>query len=151
MRPIPATQTAIRTATGSAPESPGHTSTVASESHLSLKHRGRTCSCQENQGVVASYDAPGTFGNERRNQYNNPGFSDVDFSVVKNTRLSERFTLQLRAEMFNIFNYVNLAPVGAPQTGAGGTIGTTIGTFNGAPGIGPGEPFNTQFAGKIIF
>jgi hypothetical protein len=28
---------------------------------------------------------------------------------------------------------------------------TTIGSFNGAPGIGAGEPFNTQLALKIIF
>jgi hypothetical protein len=61
-------------------------------------------------------------------------------------------TLQLRAEMFNLFNRINLAPVGAPQTSAGGNSSTsTIGAFFGAPGIGPGEPFNTQFAGKIIF
>ena len=54
--------------------------------------------------------------------------------------------------MFNLFNHINLAPVGAPQTSAGGnTIGSTIGAFFGAPGIGPGEPFNVQFAGKIIF
>jgi hypothetical protein len=53
--------------------------------------------------------------------------------------------------MFNILNHTNLAPLGAPQTGSGGTIGSTIGAFFGAPGIGPGEPFNTQFVGKIIF
>ena len=95
--------------------------------------------------------APGTYGNERRNQFFNPGFSDVDFSVLKDTKVTERFTLELRAEMFNIFNRTNLAPIGAPQTSAGGAITSTIGTFFGAPGIGPGEPFNTQFAGKIIF
>ena len=27
----------------------------------------------------------------------------------------------------------------------------TIGDYNGAPGIGPGEPFNVQFALKLIF
>jgi len=27
----------------------------------------------------------------------------------------------------------------------------TIGDFNGAPGIGPGEPLNVQFAMKVIF
>jgi hypothetical protein len=27
----------------------------------------------------------------------------------------------------------------------------TIGDYNGAPGIGPGEPFNMQLALKIIF
>jgi hypothetical protein len=58
--------------------------------------------------------------------------------------------------MFNIFNHINLAPVGAPQTAAGIvgspiTIGSTIGAYFGAPGIGPGEPFNLQFAGKILF
>jgi hypothetical protein len=32
-----------------------------------------------------------------------------------------------------------------------GTVTDTIGDFNGAPGIGPGEPFNMQLALKIIF
>jgi hypothetical protein len=96
--------------------------------------------------------AAGQISNQRRNQYYNPGFSDVDFSVVKDTKISHGVTLQLRAEMFNLFNRINLAPVGAPQTSAGGNSSTsTIGAFFGAPGIGPGEPFNTQFAGKIIF
>jgi len=101
---------------------------------------------------AAFVDPPaGTFGTQRRNQFYNPGFSDVDFSIVKDTKITEHVDLQLRAEMFNIFNRVNLAPVGAPQTGAVASIGSTIGAFFGAPGIGPGEPFNTQFAGKIIF
>ncbi len=95
---------------------------------------------------------PGQISNQRRNQYFNPGFSDVDFSVVKDTKITHGVTLQLRAEMFNLFSSINLAPVGAPQTSAGGNASTsTIGAFFGAPGIGPGEPFNTQFAGKIIF
>src|SRR6266576_3418232 len=32
-----------------------------------------------------------------------------------------------------------------------GTVRDTIGDFNGAPGIGPGEAFNMQLAAKIIF
>ncbi|HLI76397.1 MAG TPA: TonB-dependent receptor, partial [Acidobacteriaceae bacterium] len=96
--------------------------------------------------------APGQYSNQRRNQFFNPGFEDVDFSIVKDTRIAERVSLQLRAETFNIFNRINLAPVGAPQTSSGGnSIGSTIGAFFGAPGIGPGEPFNVQFAGKFIF
>jgi hypothetical protein len=95
---------------------------------------------------------PGQISNQRRNQYYNPGFSDVDFSIIKDTKITSRVNFQFRAEMFNIFNRINLAPVGAPQTTAGGnSIGSTIGAFFGAPGIGPGEPFNVQFAGKIIF
>lgn len=96
--------------------------------------------------------APGQYSNQRRNQFYNPGFEDVDLSLIKDTHVTERVNLQLRAEMFNLFNRINLAPVGAPQTSAGGNvIGSTIGAFFGAPGIGPGEPFNVQFAGKIIF
>ncbi len=96
--------------------------------------------------------AAGTFATTRRNQFFNPGFEDMDVSVFKNTKLTERATLQLRVEMFNVFNRINLAPIGAPQTGEQGTtIGSTIGAFFGAPGIGPGEPFNMQIAGKIIF
>ena len=99
-----------------------------------------------------SEPAAGQISNQRRNQYYNPGFSDVDFSIVKDTKITGRVVLELRAEMFNIFNHINLAPVGAPQTSDGGNSSTsTIGAFFGAPGIGPGEPFNTQFVGKIIF
>lgn len=36
-----------------------------------------------------------------------PFFWDIDFSTIKNTKLSERFTLQFRAEFFNIFNHAD--------------------------------------------
>jgi hypothetical protein len=103
---------------------------------------------------TAAFEDPalGTYGTSRRGQYRNPGFSDVDLSVFKNTKITEWLTLQLRAEMFNVFNRINLAPAGQPSTSdSGGTIGSTFGTYFGAPGIGPGEPFNCQLAGKIIF
>jgi hypothetical protein len=96
--------------------------------------------------------ALGTYGTSRRGAYRNPGFADVDLSVFKNTKITERVALQLRVEMFNLFNRINLAPAGQPSTSdSGGTIGSTFGTYFGAPGIGPGEPFNTQLAAKIIF
>ena len=105
--------------------------------------------------------AAGTFGNLRRNQYFGPGFADVDLSVFKNTKISERLTIQLRAELFNLFNRNNFAspsisfaalPNGRfdPANGSA-TLTDTIGDANGAPGIGAGEPFNVQFGGKIIF
>jgi hypothetical protein len=85
-----------------------------------------------------------------RNKYYGPGFADVDFSVIKNIPITERFKIQLRAEMFNLFNRINLAS-GAGSVGANGVVSDTIGDFNGAPGLGPGEPFNMQLAAKIIF
>jgi hypothetical protein len=105
--------------------------------------------------------AAGTFGNTARNAYIGPGYGDVDFSVFKNTPLiGERVTTQFRVEMFNLFNRTNFAP--PLSNGSGGfnpnytydnalALTTTIGNFNGAPGIGAGEPFNTQLALKIIF
>jgi len=85
-----------------------------------------------------------------RNAFYGPGFGDVDVSVIKNIGITERMKLQLRAEMFNVFNRINLA-TGAGSVGSDGTVRDTIGDFNGAPGLGPGEPFNLQLAAKIIF
>ena len=96
--------------------------------------------------------APGTFGDFRRNQIYGPGFASVDLSVFKNIPITERVKLQLRAEMFNLFNRVNLVSVsGAFSLSGGGIANDTAGDFFGAPGIGPGEAFNMQLAGKIIF
>jgi hypothetical protein len=101
----------------------------------------------------AFVNAPaGTFGTSSRNGYYGPGFADVDFSVVKNTNITERVKAQFRIELFNLFNRTNLAP--PSNTCCGGNFGQssdTIGDFFGAPGIGPGEPFNMQLALKILF
>ena len=92
----------------------------------------------------------GAFGTLARNKFYGPGFGDVDLSVFKNFRITERVRVQLRAEMFNLFNRVNFA-TGTGAVNGDGTVRDTIGDFNGAPGIGPGEAFNTQLAAKIIF
>jgi hypothetical protein len=113
--------------------------------------------------------APGTYGTLPRNYLYGPGYASTDFSVIKNTKITERVNVQLRMEMFNLFNRKNLAP---PSSGCGtvgpstsplqsdrvcsagsglGVTADTIGDFNGAPGIGPGEAFNLQLGVKIIF
>jgi len=89
-------------------------------------------------------------GDLSRNKFVGPGFADVDLSVIKNIPITERFKIQLRAEMFNLFNRKNLAS-GAGSVGSSGFVGDTIGDFNGAPGLGPGEPFNLQLVAKIVF
>jgi hypothetical protein len=89
-------------------------------------------------------------GNLSRNKFYGPSFKDVDFSVFKNIPITERVKIQLRAEMYNLFNRINLAS-GAGSVGSNGIVSDTIGDFNGAPGLGPGEPFNMQLVGKIIF
>src|SRR5262249_15985218 len=79
---------------------------------------------------------PGTYGNAGRNILIGPGFADLDFSVLKNTALTERVKLQFRAEFFNILNRANFgtpstivfssaSPAPAPTAGV---ITTTSGT-----------------------
>ena len=92
-----------------------------------------------------------TYSPTRRGQNYNPGYSAVDVAFMKNTPIVERVSTQFRVDVFNIFNRTNMAPVGFPSTGEGGTIGSTLGPYLGNPGIGPGEPLNAQFALKIIF
>ena len=86
-----------------------------------------------------------------RNKFYGPGYGSVDFSVIKDIPIKERFTLQLRAEMFNLFNRVNLASGPGSVDYGSGYVSDTIGDFNGAPGIGPGEAFNMQLGIKIKF
>jgi hypothetical protein len=101
--------------------------------------------------------ANGTYGNLGRNQIIGPGFGDVDLSLIKNLPLyKELVHAQFRVEMFNIFNRTNLAQPNnnSPNLGYGSSFGestSTIGVQYGAPGIGSGEPYNTQLAVKIIF
>jgi len=102
--------------------------------------------------------APNTWGSIARNSIYGPGFNNVDLSLFKNTPITERINTQLRAEIYNTFNRMNLASPGCSQlcnayfgNGGFGTIGSTIGSGNYSPGIGPGEPLNVQLALKIIF
>ncbi|HVO57427.1 MAG TPA: TonB-dependent receptor [Dongiaceae bacterium] len=95
--------------------------------------------------------APGTFGNSGRNAFYGPGYGAVDFSVVKDNNITERIKTQFRIEMFNLFNRVNLAPPSTTNGSGLGITADTIGDWNGAPGLGPGEAFNMQLALKIIF
>lgn len=48
-----------------------------------------------------------TEGNEIPDQFRNPGYADVDFTLKKVTTITERIKLELRIDTFNIFNRVN--------------------------------------------
>src|SRR5579863_7797629 len=96
----------------------------------------------------------GTFGDLGRDSIYGPGLRNVDFSVTKNTRLTERVNLQLRAEFFNIFNHPNFAlPAGSinPGVAPAGQISQTPDVAQGNPGLGGGGPRVVQLAAKFIF
>ncbi len=49
----------------------------------------------------------GTFGNAGRNILTGPGYSNTDIALVKRIKLSEIRNLELRGEVFNLFNRPN--------------------------------------------
>jgi hypothetical protein len=79
----------------------------------------------------AAWGAPAlfTFGNGARNPLYGPGRVNFDFSVFKNFALTEKFKLQFRTEMFNVFNHAQFdlpnTAIGSPNAGIiTGIVGT---------------------------
>jgi len=96
--------------------------------------------------------APGTFGNLARDALYGPGFKSVDVSLFKTTKLNGGTSLQLRLEVFNLFNTINWANPGSTLSSSTSFgIITNTRNANNAPGIGAGEPRNVQLAAKILF
>ena len=52
-------------------------------------------------------NAEGTFGNSGKNSLRGPKLFNMDFGLLKNTRINEHASVQFRAEFFNVFNNVN--------------------------------------------
>ena len=69
---------------------------------------------------------PGTWGNLGRGTYRGPGLATVDLSLFKDTAISERATLQFRAESFNLQNRANFASPNAIVF-SGGSISPSAG------------------------
>jgi hypothetical protein len=67
------------------------------------------------------------FGNARRGSLRGPAFYNTDFSIFKDFKLRERATLQLRAEIFNLFNTPQFAlPNPHVDTPTAGQITSTL-------------------------
>jgi hypothetical protein len=66
------------------------------------------------------------FGNAGRNILTAPGMWDLDYSVAKNTAITERIGLQFRCEVFNIMNHPNFGqPVNQLNSAQFGQITAT--------------------------
>jgi hypothetical protein len=67
--------------------------------------------CSAAVGAVTNpnFDPSAPFGNTRRNLLTGPGQKNVDISFIKFIPFGERFKGELRAELFNVFNWVNYA------------------------------------------
>jgi hypothetical protein len=111
----------------------------------------------QNRSVI--YDQGAAFGNLGRNVVIGPGFSNLDFALVKNTKITERLNWQIRADAFDLFNKANftqpVASVPAAQTlGAAIPATSTFGLITGGtrfPAGDGGTSRQIQLAMKLIF
>jgi outer membrane receptor protein involved in Fe transport len=89
-----------------------------------------------------------------RNQFLAPGFWDLDMNLQKNFAISERFKLQFRAELYNIFNhsnqYINFLNLDVSSM-VSPYVQTDKGGVTGYPGQATDERRNVQFALRMIF
>jgi hypothetical protein len=89
----------------------------------------------------------GELGNAARAPLYGPRFVNTDFSALKNFRLHEGYTLQFRAEFFNLFNhaqyYLSGGATGMQDLSSPSTFGVVNGTVN--------NPRVIQFALRLDF
>jgi hypothetical protein len=76
----------------------------------------------------------------KRNAFRGPGFWNIDTGLYKKIHFSEKYALQLRAEVFNLLNHANLyTDYGSPDVSSGNVLGFRDGRRN------------VQLAAKFIF
>jgi hypothetical protein len=110
----------------------------------------------------------GTVGNSNRNQLIGPGLTQWDMSLYKSTKITERLSVEIRWEVYNLLNHANfhyfpdnnvlgtcstvLAGGGCdPAEHAFGTIVKTSDVAAGNPVIAQGGPRNMNFSLRFTF
>jgi hypothetical protein len=87
-------------------------------------------------------------GNLGRNTFVGPNFFDMDMSLFKNFKITERVNFQFRAESFNLLNRTNFTLPG--NAGHNSIQDSLFGLAGGASGNGFG-PRELQFGAKLSF
>jgi hypothetical protein len=86
---------------------------------------------------IAPPSAGGFYGNAGRDTFIGPGLATWDFSALKETKIRERWSLQFRAEIFNLLNRANFntpnlilftPPKSTNPSGVSGTAGAITST-----------------------
>lgn len=80
---------------------------------------GITCSTLP----CAAGTTPSHFGDTGRNQFRGPGYFNMNLSVLRDFRMTERFTLEVRADAFG---FTNTPHFNNPNTGCPGSTGTCV-------------------------
>jgi hypothetical protein len=98
--------------------------------------------------------AYGTFGTLGRGVYSGPGLTEVDVSVLKNIAVSERVSLQFRAEFFNLMNHANYGSPNQTVFTNTGSAAAPVYSINPTAGLITTlatTPRQIQFGLKLMF
>jgi len=106
-------------------------------------------------------------GSLGRNAFYGPSYKNADLALVKNTWLSDRVRLQIRADVFNVFNHPNFSNPLLPnfivdylQNGIDPATNRGVGFLpltatpdvgTGNPFLGGGSPRSPQIAARLSF
>ncbi len=103
----------------------------------------------------SAQDPVGSYGNVGRNAIRGPHFVNFDVSLVRTFKMTERYSLQVRAEAFNLFNHPNFvggyAPSGLYAGQSYGTLSQSLNAANFGAITGAYDPRIMQFAMKLFF
>jgi hypothetical protein len=91
----------------------------------------------------------GVLNTRNRAFFHGPGMNNFDMSLLKDTKINERFGVEFRAEFFNVFNhaqFLNCNPGGAFLCPIGNVNGGSFGMINTAR-----DPRIGQLALKLFF
>jgi hypothetical protein len=102
---------------------------------------GLTAGSYVNSITGTSIFGPFPSGMTARNAFRGPGYWNLDLGLFKTFRVKEWATIQLRGEVYNVFNHANLFISGSE---------TDISRYGYAPALRNGRR-NVQFAIRIIF
>lgn len=142
---------------------PGNTQTANVAGPLTILNGGPRSSCPKVNGqynLACSYFDPngfaavttaGVFGNAGRNILRGPRYFNLDMSLMRNFKITERLTFQFEAEAFGVTNTPHFNNPNANISGANfGAITSTLVTTNASLG-GTGGQRQWWFGGKILF
>ncbi len=113
--------------------------------------------CYIQNGGILTPPAYGTLGDATRGLFTGPTFQDVDVALEKMWHFKERYSAQLRIEVYNVFNHVNFNQFsdGSSDTSSGGGTVASSNAFGFATTgqqlsmISPNRQF--QFGLKLMF
>ena len=89
-----------------------------------------------------------------RNIFRDGGFKNVDFSVFKTFRFTERFGAEFRVELFNLFNNPIVAnPYGASNgsgLGIDPSVPNAFGAGGATPDVAAGNPLVGSGSNRVM-